>query len=68
PDIAGQGIANPLAAILTAGMMLNYLGRPDLDRRVRDAVQACLLDDLVTPELGGSLSTDQVGQSVLDRL
>ncbi len=68
PDIAGQGLANPLAAILTAGMLLTFLGRPEQEARVRRAVQACLEADLVTRELGGRLNTAEAGQAVLDRL
>ncbi|MEN9786903.1 MAG: hypothetical protein RLZZ299_2167 [Pseudomonadota bacterium] len=68
PDIAGKGIANPLAAVLTAGMLLGHLGRPEVERRVQDAVQACLRDGRVTRELGGSLSTEDVGNAVLDHL
>jgi 3-isopropylmalate dehydrogenase len=68
PDIAGKGIANPMAAILTAGMMCGQLGHPALEARVSEAVRACLLDDLVTPELGGRLSTREVGDAVLARL
>lgn len=68
PDIAGQGIANPLAAILTAGMLLTFLGRPEQEDRIRRAVRACLEADLVTRELGGRLSTSEAGQAVLDRL
>lgn len=68
PDIAGQGIANPLAAILTAGMLLTFLGRPQHEVRIRHAVRACLEADLVTRELGGRLSTAEAGQAVLDRL
>ena len=68
PDIAGKGIANPLAAILTAGMMLNHLGRPELEKRIQAAVQGCLLADEVTPELGGTLSTVQVTDALIARL
>jgi 3-isopropylmalate dehydrogenase len=68
PDIAGKGIANPLAAILTAGMLLSHLGRPELEARVKEAVRGCLLADEVTPELGGRLSTRAVGDAVLARL
>jgi 3-isopropylmalate dehydrogenase len=68
PTIAGQGIANPLAAILTAAMMLEYLGFTDDADRVNAAVSDCLANDLITPELGGSLSTSQVGDAVLARL
>ena len=68
PDIAGKGIANPLAAILTAGMMLGYLGRPADDRRIQDAIQRCLKAGNVTRELGGTLSTREAGSAVLDAL
>jgi len=68
PDIAGQGIANPLAAILTVGMMLDYLGQPQAAKRVQNAVRGCLEADQVTRELGGTLSTQQVGDAVLSRL
>jgi 3-isopropylmalate dehydrogenase len=68
PDIAGQGVANPLAAILTAAMMLEYLGFADDAARINAAVSDCLINDLITPELGGSLSTSEVGDAVLARL
>jgi 3-isopropylmalate dehydrogenase len=68
PDIAGQGKANPLAAALTAGMLLSHLGYPGLEAKVQAAVQACLLADEVTPELGGRLSTRGVGDALLAHL
>ena len=68
PDIAGKGIANPLAAILTAGMMLGYLGRRDEESRVEKAVQACLKSGRVTRELGGTLSTREATEAVLAAL
>jgi 3-isopropylmalate dehydrogenase len=68
PTIAGQGVANPLAAILTAAMMLEYLGFTADAERVNAAVSECLKNDLITPELGGSLSTSEVGDAVLARL
>lgn len=68
PDIHGQGIANPLAAILSAGMMLTWLGHPELEAQIEAAVQQCLLDDAVTQELGGTLSTRQSADAVLARL
>lgn len=68
PDIAGQGKANPVAAILTVGMMLAYLGRPELETRIQTAVQSVLLADLVTPELGGNLHTSAVTDAILERL
>jgi len=68
PDIAGQGMANPLAAILSAGMMLTHLGRPELEGRIQEAVQGCLWADEVTRELGGTLDTHAAGSAVLARL
>ncbi|MFZ5475217.1 MAG: 3-isopropylmalate dehydrogenase [Myxococcota bacterium] len=68
PDIAGKGIANPLAAVLTAGMMLGYLGRTGDERRIQDAVQRCLREGMVTRELGGTLTTREAGSAVIDRL
>ena len=68
PDIAGQGKANPLATFLSAGMMLSFLGYPELNTAVQDAVQQTLLADEVTPELGGTLTTTQVTDCVLARL
>ena len=65
PDIAGKGIANPLASILTAGMLLGYLGRRDEESRVEKAVQACLKSGRVTRELGGTLSTREATDAVL---
>ena len=68
PDIAGKGIANPFAAILTAGMMLGELGHRDADARVTRAVGICLRAGRVTRELGGTLSTKDAGSAVLDAL
>jgi 3-isopropylmalate dehydrogenase len=68
PDIAGQGIANPLASILSAGMLLEYVGRPDLDHRIREAVGSVLRLGRVTRELGGTLDTRAVTDSVIAHL
>ncbi len=68
PDIAGKGIANPMATFLTVGMMLTHLGRAGLEARIQQAVRELLLADLTTPELGGHLSTSQVTDELLARL
>ncbi len=68
PDIVGKGIANPLAAILSLGMMYTHLGRPELEKKIFKAVQDTLLADQVTPELGGTLSTTEVTDAILVRL
>ena len=69
PDIAGQGKANPLAAILSFGMALRWsLGRPELDDRLVAAVKAALAKGLRTGDLGGSHSTEQMGDAVIAAL
>ncbi|MBI2871889.1 MAG: tartrate dehydrogenase [Chloroflexi bacterium] len=65
PDIAGKGIANPLAAILSAGMMLRHLGAEDAASAVQRAVERVLAEGKVlTPDLGGAATTLQVGEAV----
>lgn len=65
PDIAGQGIANPLAAIWSASQMLDFFGYEDWGKRVLDAVERVLVEGTcLTPDLGGSASTGQVGDRV----
>lgn len=65
PDIAGRGIANPLAAILSFEMALRWsLGRADLADRVLGAVTAVLDSGLRTPDLGGSATTREMGAAV----
>jgi tartrate dehydrogenase/decarboxylase/D-malate dehydrogenase len=68
PDIAGQGIANPLAAILSAAMMLDHLQLPAPAARIRRAVERTLAAGHQTPDLGGNLTTKQMGDAVVERL
>ena len=76
PDIAGQGKANPMAMILSAAMMLEWLGlKHDVSamvadgQRLRETVEATLLQsDALTPDLGGPNTTNGVGQAVLAAL
>jgi 3-isopropylmalate dehydrogenase len=69
PDIAGQGIANPLAAILSFEMALRWsLARPDLADRLTAAVVAALEDGARTPDLGGTLRTTEMADAVLAAL
>lgn len=67
-DIAGRGEANPLAALLSAAMMLNFVGMADSARRVERSVQECVRDGEVTRDLGGTLGTAAAGEAVLRRL
>jgi 3-isopropylmalate dehydrogenase len=75
PDIAGRGLANPLAMVLTTAMMLEWLARTRGDGRcaeaasaVRAAVDLTLEDGVKTPDLGGSSTTAEVGAAVASRL
>jgi tartrate dehydrogenase/decarboxylase/D-malate dehydrogenase len=69
PDIAGKGIANPLAAILSAGMLLDHLGLTKSAVAVRNAVAAVLKAGKPrTPDLGGKASTEAVAEAVLQAL
>jgi 3-isopropylmalate dehydrogenase len=69
PDIAGQGIANPLAAILSLEMALRWsLGQVELANRLLDAVTKALENGARTPDLGGNLSTLGMGDAVLSSL
>ena len=66
PDIAGQGKANPLATILSAAMMLRYsLGFPDAADRIEMAVAKALAGGARSPDLGGTMTTAQMGDAVL---
>ena len=69
PDIAGKGVVNPLAAILTAGMMLEHLQMTAAAQELEAAVAAVLAEGKVrTPDLGGSNRTEEVTDAVLARL
>jgi tartrate dehydrogenase/decarboxylase/D-malate dehydrogenase len=69
PDIAGKGIANPLAAILSAGMLLDHLGLAKSAAVVRQAVASVLKAGKVrTPDLGGTATTTTVTEAVLSAL
>lgn len=64
PDLAGRGLANPLAAVLSAAMLLDALGQPDAAAAVRQSVERALAEGTVTPDLGGTATTEQVGRAV----
>ncbi len=68
PDIAGQGVANPSAAMLSAAMLLEFLEYDEAATQVRDAVESVLADGPQTPDLGGDAGTDEVTEAVLDRI
>ncbi len=69
PDIAGEGIANPTALLLSACLMLDHLGEEEAARRVRGAVERTLREgDALTPDVGGDTGTDAFVDAVIDRL
>ena len=69
PDIAGKGIANPCALLLGACQMLGHLGFEDQANRVRVAIRATIAaKDRVTPDLGGSGTTDSFADALIERL
>jgi 3-isopropylmalate dehydrogenase len=68
PDIAGKGIANPLAAFSTASLMLDFLGAKQATRAIDEAVAACIAEGPQTPDLGGTASTSAVGDFVRARV
>jgi len=68
PDIAGQGIANPIAAIWSAALMLEHLGLTDEAASVMHALEAATAAGQLTPDLGGTCTTRQAGDAVLANL
>jgi 3-isopropylmalate dehydrogenase len=68
PDIAGEDVANPSATILSAAMLLDFLDYGDEAAAVRTAVETTLAEGPRTPDLGGSATTDDVADAVVDRL
>ncbi len=70
PDIAGKGIANPIALLFSALMMLEYIGENRAAEKIRSAVYAVLQDhkEDCTPDIGGSGTTESFTEAVCDIL
>lgn len=69
PDIAGQGIANPVAAVWTAAMMLEHLGEPEAAQQIETAIEGSLTEQNTrTRDLGGSADTQTSAQAILQAL
>ncbi len=70
PDIAGKGLANPIAMLFSALMMLDYLGEKKASERIRSAVYAVLLDhkELCTKDIGGNGTTESFTNAVCNIL
>ncbi|HVS21204.1 MAG TPA: 3-isopropylmalate dehydrogenase [Pyrinomonadaceae bacterium] len=68
PPLAGKNVANPVGAVLTAAMMLDYLGHKEASAAIERAVQGAIKDGATTRDLGGSLSTEAAGTAICDRI
>lgn len=69
PDIAGRGVANPIAAIWAAALMMEHIGEPSAGERMMKALQAVTGEGRVrTPDLGGKNTTEEFAAAVLERI
>ena len=69
PDIAGKGIANPIATLRSAALMLEFMGYPEIAAQAHQAIDANLSENKIkTADLGGSSSTQEVVSDVLNRI
>ena len=69
PDIAGKGIANPIATLWSVVMMLEFLGEVDASQQLMSAIEAVTSEaEVLTPDLGGEARTDEFTDAVLGKL
>ena len=69
PDIAGKGLANPLAVLLSGVLMMEYMGEAKIARKIENAIWSVLDAGKVrTGDLGGSASTDEFTQAIIDQM
>jgi tartrate dehydrogenase/decarboxylase / D-malate dehydrogenase len=69
PDIAGKGIANPIGQIWSGAMMLDHLGHPDAGQVIVRAIEKVLTQpELLTADMGGKATTEQLGKAIADAL
>ncbi|HKV38267.1 MAG TPA: isocitrate/isopropylmalate family dehydrogenase, partial [Blastocatellia bacterium] len=68
PQFAGKNVANPIAAILSAGMMLEYLGFRAASLAIEEAVKEAVARNETTSDAGGACSTTEAGQSIRNNL
>lgn len=69
PDIAGKGVANPLATIWCTSMMLDHMGQPEAAKAILNAMEDVLIEKKVlTPDLGGQSTTEEMGSRVCEKL
>ncbi|NLK36272.1 MAG: NAD-dependent isocitrate dehydrogenase, partial [Gracilibacteraceae bacterium] len=69
PDIAGKGIANPTAIILSGAMMLDYLGEKERAERIRKAVLKTIEgQSILTADMGGTATTKEFTEAIINNL
>ena len=69
PDIAGKGMANPLATVWSASQMLDFFGPSDWGKKLIDCIETALTEgDELTPDLGGKATTKEVGDLIVEKL
>ncbi|MCH8197638.1 MAG: tartrate dehydrogenase [Proteobacteria bacterium] len=69
PDIAGEGIANPIGQVWSGAMMLDHLGQGEAAKAVEAAIEAVLADkELLTPDMGGKATTGELGKAIADAI
>jgi len=69
PDIAGKGIANPIATFLSAQLMLDYLGEKEAGSRIQNGVERVIeKGEVLTPDMGGGNTTDQIAEAIIREL
>ena len=68
PNIAGKGIANPFGSVLTAGLLMEFLGWNDEAHLLKQSVKSALNDNITTPDLGGSKTTAEVSDYLLNQI
>jgi len=68
PDIAGQGLANPIGAVGSAALMLEHLGLPEQAARLHGAIEVTTASGILTRDLGGTASTGDVTKALIDAL
>ena len=68
PDIAGEGVANPAGTIWAGALMLDLMGYPDAGERVLSALEVTLESGTKTRDLGGTASTDEMTDAVVQRI
>jgi len=68
PPMAGKNVANPVGSILTAAMMLEYLGFDEASEIVEKAVSEAIAHKETTRDLGGTLSTEEAGAAIRERI